>query len=71
MLLQTKTEILLINHAYNMSIPTGDYKTIAGYLIYLLESIPKRGEFVETDTLKIVVLDADPRSVRRVRIIKK
>jgi CBS domain containing-hemolysin-like protein len=66
-----KTEVHMINHAYNMSIPFGDYKTIAGYIISLLERIPKRGEFVQTEFLKIVVLDADPRSVRRVRIIKK
>ncbi|MGA1790489.1 MAG: hemolysin family protein [bacterium] len=66
-----KTEVHLINHAYNMTIPLGDYKTIAGYIISLLERIPKRGEFVETELLKIVVLDADPRSVRRVRIIRK
>ena len=66
-----KTEVHQINHAYNMSIPLGDYKTIAGYIISLLESIPKRGEFVETELLKIIVLDADPRSVRRVRIIRK
>jgi len=66
-----KTEVHMINHLYNMSIPIGDYKTIAGYIIFLLESIPKRGEFVQTEFLKIVVLDADSRSIRRVRIIKK
>jgi CBS domain containing-hemolysin-like protein len=66
-----KTEIQLINHLYDMSIPPGDYNTIAGYVISLMERIPKRGEFVETKALKIVVLDADLRSVRRVRIQKK
>ncbi|MGA1842825.1 MAG: hemolysin family protein [bacterium] len=66
-----KTEIQLINHAYNMSIPLGDYKTIAGYILSLIERIPKRGEFIQTEFLRIVVLDANARSVRRVRIVKK
>ncbi len=66
-----KTEIQLINHAYNMAIPLGDYKTIAGYILSLLERIPKRGEFVQTELLRIVVLDADSRSIRKVRIIRK
>ena len=66
-----KVEVQMINYIYNMSIPLGDYKTIAGYVTSLMEKIPKRGEFVRTDLLKIIVLDADSRSVRRVRIIRK
>lgn len=66
-----KTEIQWINNLYEMSIPSGDYNTIAGYVISLIERIPKRGEFVETDKLKIVVLDADSKRIRRLRIQKK
>ena len=66
-----KTEIQSINKFYGMLIPVGDYNTIAGYVISLMERIPKRGEFIETDRLKVVVLDADSRSIRRVRIQKK
>jgi len=66
-----KAEVLPINHFYDMSIPTGDYKTIPGYIIFLTERIPKSGEIVETEKHKIVVLDADSRGVRKVRIVKK
>jgi putative hemolysin len=66
-----KTEIPLINNSYGMSIPIGDYNTIAGYIISLVERIPKQGEIVETSSLRIVVLDADQKSIRRVRIQKK
>jgi putative hemolysin len=66
-----KTEIQSINNLYEMSIPSGDYNTIAGYVISLIERIPKRGEFVETDKFKIVVLDADSKRIRRLRIQKK
>jgi putative hemolysin len=66
-----KTEIPLINNRYGMGIPSGDYNTIAGYVISLMERIPKRGEFIETAELKIVVLDADLKSIRRVSVQKK
>lgn len=63
-----KTEIQMLNNNYSMSIPSGDYNTIAGYIISLLERIPKSGEVLETSEFRIVVLDADLRSIRRVRI---
>ena len=63
-----KTEIQMLNNIYSMSIPSGEYITIAGYIISLLERIPKPGEVLETSDFRIVVLDADPRSIRRVRI---
>jgi CBS domain containing-hemolysin-like protein len=63
-----KTEIVAINNTYGISIPSGDYNTIAGYIMSLLERIPRAGETIETKELKIVVLDADLKSIRRVRI---
>ena len=66
-----KTEIQKLNYQYDMPIPQGDYRTIAGYVISLMQKIPKQGESIETDTFKIIVMDADARSVRRVRISKK
>ena len=63
-----KTEISFINNAYRMAIPLGDYNTIAGYIISLVERIPKQGELVETKKHRIVVLDADQKSIRRVRL---
>ncbi|MBN2245695.1 MAG: HlyC/CorC family transporter [Candidatus Aminicenantes bacterium] len=66
-----KAEISVLKYRYNIPVPTGDYKTIAGYLIYLLEKIPRSGEVVETESVKMVVLDADLKSIKRVRIIIK
>jgi CBS domain containing-hemolysin-like protein len=63
-----KAEIQLLNNVYGMSIPSGDYITIAGYITTLLERIPEAGEVFETSELRIIVLDADQRSIRRVRI---
>lgn len=66
-----KTEIQLLNNVYNMSVPSGDYNTIAGYIISLLERIPERGEVLDTKDIRITILDADKKSIRRVRIQKK
>lgn len=63
-----KAEISFINNSYGMAIPAGDYNTIAGYIISIVERIPKPGEIVETNKLRVVVLDADQKSIRRVRI---
>lgn len=66
-----KAEIQQLNNNFNLSIPTGDYKTIAGYIISLLDRIPHQGEVLETDLLKMAVVAADEKSIRRVQIIIK
>jgi len=66
-----KTEVKLLNHVYNLSIPEGDYNTVAGYVVDQMQKIPRQGESFATEDLKILVLDADAKSVRRVRIMKK
>jgi CBS domain containing-hemolysin-like protein len=65
-----KTEIQLLNHDYGLSIPEGEYNTIAGFVIERLQRIPKKGESFTHEGLKFLVLDADAKSVRRVRILK-
>ena len=66
-----KTEIQVLNHDYELSIPEGDYNTIAGLIIEKLQRIPKKGESLALGKIKYLVLDADTKSVRRVRIVRK
>ncbi|MFQ6042838.1 MAG: hemolysin family protein [Candidatus Poribacteria bacterium] len=66
-----RMEIIELNHRFGTNIPPGEYETIAGYVIYLMEKIPKTGEYVDTDELRIFVLDADARSIQKVRIRNK
>ncbi len=65
------TEIGELNQHFNFDIPRGDYETIAGYVLLLIQRIPKQGELMETDTLKIVILEADSRKIKRIKIQKK
>ncbi|MGB3861126.1 MAG: hemolysin family protein, partial [Candidatus Aminicenantaceae bacterium] len=66
-----KAEIYTLNHTYDMSIPEGDYETIAGYLIENMQKIPKQGENFETDDFRILILEANEKSIKRVRILMK
>ncbi|MBN1224934.1 MAG: DUF21 domain-containing protein, partial [Candidatus Aminicenantes bacterium] len=66
-----KAEILNLNHVYGLGIPEGDYITIAGYVVQEMQKIPKKGEILETDDLKILILDADAKKINRVRILQK
>jgi CBS domain containing-hemolysin-like protein len=66
-----KTEIHVLNRDYNLSIPEGDYNTIAGYVVDRMQKIPRQGESFVSQNLRILVLDADAKSVHRVRIMKK
>jgi len=66
-----KAEIYALNHTYDTSIPEGDYETIAGYLIENMQKIPKQGENFETDDFRILILEANEKSIKRVRILQK
>jgi len=66
-----KAEIYTLNHTFDVSIPEGDYETIAGYLIENMQKIPKQGENFETDDFKILILEANEKRIKRVRILMK
>ncbi len=66
-----KTEIQILIHDFDLSIPEGEYNTIAGLMIEKLQRIPRKGESLTVGNLRMLVLDADAKSVRRVRISKK
>ncbi len=66
-----KAEIYTLNQTYNLSISEGDYETLAGYLIENMQKIPKQGENFETDDYGFLILDADERSIKRIRILIK
>ena len=66
-----KTEILLLNLEFGLSIPEGEYNTLAGFIIEKMQKIPKKGESLVEAGLKFLVLDANAKSVRRIRILMK
>lgn len=64
-------EVEELNHRYGTEIPTGDYETIAGYILTLTEDIPDTGDTIKTDKCEFIILDADKRGIKKVRIRDK
>jgi len=70
---ETKSEIMgvahldVINECLAVDLPeSDDYDTIAGFVINRLGHIPKPGEFVDHNGIRVTVLEAKPRRVERV-----
>jgi putative hemolysin len=63
-----RAEVDTLRDRFGVPIPSGDYETIAGYILDQRGTIPKPGDKIETDALTITISDADARSIRRVRI---
>ncbi|MFH1791708.1 MAG: transporter associated domain-containing protein [Candidatus Omnitrophota bacterium] len=63
-----RAEVLAVNRHCGAAIPPGNYETIAGYVLSLTQRIPRPGEQVETERLRITVLASDARRIRRVRV---
>ena len=66
-----RTEGDRLNEVFGLEIPTGDYETIAGYLLDLEKTLPTIGAQVETAFLFLTVANADVRTIRQIRIRKK
>ena len=62
------TEIADFNHAFNTALSDEAFDTIGGLVIQRLGRLPKRGETVQIDNLRIQVLRADSRRVHTLLI---
>ena len=66
-----RTEVSLLKEHYGLSIPEGDYETIAGYILERTGTIPKVGTQLNLRDLVITVIDADVRAIRKIHIRRK
>ncbi|GIX05712.1 MAG: gliding motility protein GldE [Candidatus Poribacteria bacterium] len=53
---------------WSASLPEGDYETIAGLVLDRLDRIPKPGDAIQVGRVRVLVLEADERSVRRLQL---
>jgi CBS domain containing-hemolysin-like protein len=63
-----KVEIDFINEKYNLNIPTGDYETIAGYIINKVGRIPLQEESISFDGFTILIARAGHTRIDIVRL---
>jgi CBS domain containing-hemolysin-like protein len=58
-----------VNERLQLQLPTdGDYDTIGGFAFSLLGRIPRKGEQFSWEQVRFVVVDADARTIHRLRI---
>ncbi len=70
-LIDGRTNIDTVNEELDIQIPQGDdYDSIAGFIINILGRVPKTGEIVNYQNLKIVIAEADPRHISKIKIAK-
>lgn len=59
-----------VNQALNLALPEEEaYDTLGGFLFSRMGRIPARGETYDHEHVKFEILDADDRSIRRVRVL--
>lgn len=67
-LIEARIRLDDLNRALNAELPEGDYETLAGYLLEEFQRIPKRGETVDADGHRFLVVEADGRRIVKVRV---
>ncbi len=60
-----------INEELSLNLPTGDYETIAGLVLNRLGHIPKEGEQLRCDDLRLVVKEMRELRIEKLRVIKE
>lgn len=53
---------------FSIEIEREKFDTVGGYVVEMLGRVPARGERLEFDGLKLLIVDADPRAVRQIRV---
>ena len=67
-LVDARIEVERLNEETGLQVPKGEYETLAGYLLALLQKIPEPGEEITTEGIHFLVTEADRRSILKVKI---
>ena len=59
------------NEELNLGLPSGDYETVAGFILSRLGRIPKQGEHLKYKDLKLTILEMRERKIERILVTKE
>jgi len=59
------------NEELDLDLPTGDYETVAGFILSHLERIPKQGEHLKYKDLKITIAQMNGRKIEKIQITRE
>jgi magnesium and cobalt transporter len=65
---KAQTEIADFNQVFGTSLPDDEYDTVGGMVIHRFGRLPKRGESIAIDGLKVTVLRADSRRLYTLQV---
>jgi CBS domain containing-hemolysin-like protein len=68
-LINARTEIKTLNESLKLGLPSGDYETLAGFLIAQLGELPRGGERVQYRNLHFTVHATEARTVKEVELL--
>ncbi len=59
-----------LNDDYDLELPEGSYKTLAGLIIDKIEKVPKLGQYVNIDGFKMQIMQATDRKIEKIKVKK-
>jgi putative hemolysin len=59
------------NEELDLDLPTGDYETVAGFILSRLGRVPKQGEHLKYKDLKLAIIEMRERKIERVLVTKE
>jgi CBS domain containing-hemolysin-like protein len=70
-LVDARTLIEEVNEQMDLELPDDeDYDTIGGYIAAESGRIPQKGEKIETDLIRVEIMEAEPRRVQKLKLVK-
>jgi CBS domain containing-hemolysin-like protein len=67
--IEAQSRVDEVNDALKLDLPTSsDYETVAGFLLYLIQRIPRAGEVIPYENLRFTILMMTGRKIERVRV---
>ncbi|RNI26955.1 hemolysin family protein [Rufibacter latericius] len=67
-LFSARQEIDYLNDKYNLNLPEGDYETLGGFILSVLEEIPTAGDVVVVPPFEIRILSMDEHRINTVHL---
>ncbi len=65
-MIDSKVEIRQMNEQLSLTIPSDEYNTVGGFILWLLRRMPKKNEVVNYENLKFIILEADRKRIHKI-----
>lgn len=67
-IVDSKVEIHHFNEQFNTKIPSDEYNTVGGFILWLLRRMPKKNEVIPYEHLKFTVIEADRKRIYKIAL---